>query len=121
MDRLDGLLKHIGHYSNDMSEDEKIKSVLNIVYMNLINTKVEIFDKMTSTPLDGIRNLFNSVFNGEGIPEDDESENLQKVRQKFINYLIKYEKKPTNNYNSCPDRFNNWFCCIRNFKARRIY
>ena len=94
MDRLDGLLKHIGHYSNDMSEDEKIKSVLNIVYMNLINTKVEIFDKMTSTPLDDLRNLFNTLSNGEGIPEDDESENLQKVRQKFINYLIKYEKKP---------------------------
>ena len=93
MDRLDGLLKHIGQYSDDMSEDEKIKSVLNIVYMNLINTKVEIFDKMTSTPLDGLRNLFNSVFNGEGIPEDDESENTTEPLPDGFDMNLKIYKK----------------------------
>ena len=62
--------------------------------MNLVNTKIEIFDKMTSTPMDSIKALFNSTFGGGILKKDEDEENLEKVREKFINYLIKYQENP---------------------------
>jgi len=94
MDRVDRLLDHIGEYNENMSEDEKIKMILKLLYMNLVNTKVEFFDKMTSTPFDSLRSLFNQTFGGGILGRDEDEENLEKVRQKFINYLTKYEKNP---------------------------
>ena len=94
MDRVDALLDHIGEYNENMSEDEKIEMILKLLYMNLVNTKVEFFDKMTSTPFDSLRSLFNQTFGGGILGVDEDEENLEKVRQKFINYLTKYEKNP---------------------------
>lgn len=94
MDRVDAVLKHIGSYDENMSEDEKVKLVLKLLYMNLVNTKIEIFDKMTSTPMDSIKALFNSAFGGGILKKDEDEENLEKVREKFINYLIKYQENP---------------------------
>lgn len=94
MDRVDALLDHIGEYNENMSEDEKIEMILKLLYMNLVNTKVEFFDKMTSTPFDSLRSLFNQTFGGGILGRDEDEENLEKVRQKFINYLTKYEKNP---------------------------
>jgi len=94
MDRVDRVLDHIGEYNENMSEDEKIEIILKLLYMNLVNTKVEFFDKMTSTPFDSIRSLFNQTFGGGILGRDEDEENLEKVRHKFINYLTKYEKNP---------------------------
>jgi hypothetical protein len=96
MDRVDALIKHIGQYNENLTEDEKIKITLKLVYVNLVNNNVELFDQMTSTPLDryGIRALFNNAFGGGLLPQDEEEKNLQKVRQKFINYLTKYDDDP---------------------------
>jgi hypothetical protein len=49
---------------------------------------------MTSTPFDAIKSLFNQTFGGGMLGVDEDEENLNKVRQKFINYLTKYEKNP---------------------------
>ena len=95
IDRVDSLLKHINHYDENMSEDEKIKTVLKLVYVNLVNNKVELFDQMTSSPMDSIKSLLNKAFGGLGMHQmTDEEKNLEKVREKFINYLTKYDNDP---------------------------
>jgi hypothetical protein len=95
IDRVDSLLKHINHYDENMSEDEKIKTVLKLVYVNLVNNKVELFDQMTSSPMDNIKSLLNKAFGGLGMHQmTDEEKNLEKVREKFINYLTKYDNDP---------------------------
>lgn len=94
IDRVDALIDHIGQNYKDMSEDEKIKLVLELVYINLVNNKIELFDKATSSPIDSLRALFNNTFGGGILPKDEEEENLEKVRQKFIKYLTKYEENP---------------------------
>jgi hypothetical protein len=45
MDRINGLLNHIGQLDENMSEDEKIYIVLILVYVNLVNNKIELFVK----------------------------------------------------------------------------
>lgn len=94
IDRVDALLKHIGQYDESMSEDEKIKIVLKLVYVNLVNNKIELFDQMTSSPLDSLRSLFTNAFGSGILPKDEEEKNLDNVRRKYINYLTKYEKNP---------------------------
>jgi hypothetical protein len=94
MDRVDGLLKHMGHFNENMSEDEKINLFLKLVYVNLVNNKIELFDQMTSSPLDSLRSLFNSTFGSGILPKDEEEKNLDLVRKKYINYLIRYENNP---------------------------
>ena len=94
MDRVDGLLKHIGHFNENMDEDEKINLFLKLVYVNLVNNKIELFDQMTSSPLDSLRSLFSNAFGSGILPKDEEEKNLENVRRKYINYLTKYEKNP---------------------------
>jgi hypothetical protein len=94
MDRVDGLLKHIGHFNENMDEDEKINLFLKLVYVNLVNNKIELFDQMTSSPLDSLRSLFSNAFGSGILPKDEEEKNLENVRRKYINYLIKYEENP---------------------------
>jgi len=94
MDRVDALLDHLGQYDENMSENRKIEIVLHLLYLNLVNNTIEYFDKMTSTPFDAIKSLFNQTFGGGMLGVDEDEENLNKVRQKFINYLTKYEKNP---------------------------
>ena len=94
IDRVDALFKHIGQYDESMSEDEKIKIVLKLVYVNLVNNKIELFDQMTSSPLDSLKSLFNSTFGSGILSKDEEEKNLDNVRRKYINYLTKYEKNP---------------------------
>jgi hypothetical protein len=95
MDRVDALIKHIGQYNENLTEDEKIKITLKLVYVNLVNNKVELFDQMTSSPMDSIKSLLNKAFGGLGMHQmTDEEKNLEKVREKFINYLTKYDNDP---------------------------
>jgi len=95
IDRVDALLKHIGQYNENLTEDEKINITLKLVYVNLVNNKVELFDQMTSSPMDSIKSLLNKAFGGLGIHQmTDEEKNLEKVREKFINYLTKYDNDP---------------------------
>jgi hypothetical protein len=94
MDRVDSLLDHIGQYDENMPENRKIEKVLHLLYVNLVNNTIEYFDKMTSTPFDALKSLFNQTFGGGMLGVDEDEENLNKVRQKFINYLTKYEKNP---------------------------
>tara|TARA_R110000868_G_scaffold211073_5_gene461174 strand:+ start:3071 stop:4309 length:1239 start_codon:yes stop_codon:yes gene_type:complete len=103
MDRVDGLLNHAGQNISDMDEEEKIKKVLTLVYINIVNGKVDIFDDMTSNDVD----LFSSMSRLMGIPflgkSNDEKD---KVRRKFINHVAKYEDNPIKFFVDECERFN---------------
>ena len=43
MDRVDELLYHIGENPEDFTEDEKIKRVLEIVYISIVNTRMKFY------------------------------------------------------------------------------
>jgi hypothetical protein len=96
-DRLDALIEHIGDDPSDMTIDEKIKIVLEVSYIDLVNNRMQMFMTMTEHGMDDVIKFGTQLGilppelegNLEGIQKTDE------IRQKFLKYVMKYEKNPT--------------------------
>ena len=107
MNRVDALLEHIGADSENMSENEKIDEVLNLVYVNLVNIRMGLFNDMISDKADELRNFLKQI-SGD-IPsfmEDDDKEKMDNLRNKFLNYLIKFQNNPTEFFEAECEKFN---------------
>ena len=100
MDRIDGLLEHGGIDINSMDEKTKINYVLRLVYINLVNTKVDVFDKYFYTTSEQLSNMLGGLF-GSNVNKDKD-----KVRNKFINHVIKYENREMDYFKDECERFN---------------
>ena len=101
IDRVKNLLDYINMDYEDMSEDEMITKVLELVYVNLVNTKLEVFDRMTTNRRDDFLMQLAQVF---GMPP--ELENKMKVRKKFFNYVIKYRDREIEFFVDECEKFN---------------
>ena len=107
MDRVDALLEHIGADPENMSENEKIDEVLNLVYVNLVNLRMGIFNDMISDKADEIRNFLKLMSkNVPSFMEDDDKEKMDNLRSKFLNYLIKFQNDPTEFFVAECEKFN---------------
>ena len=107
MDRVDALLEHIGADPENMSENEKIDEVLNLVYVNLVNLRMGIFNDMISNKADEIRNFLKLMSkNVPSFMEDDDKEKMDNLRSKFLNYLIKFQNDPTEFFVDECEKFN---------------
>lgn len=108
MDSVDGLISHAGGDPDSMDDDEKIKSVLELVYINLVNAKVDTFDNFfyshseKMAQMFGGGGLFSSIF-GQIKPPNEEKE---KVRKKFINHVSKYKNREMDFFKDECERFN---------------
>ena len=100
MDEVDGLLDHVNFNTDNVNDSGKIKKVLEIVYTSLANEKINIFDKYTMGPLDG---LLGSIFGGSPNEKGNTKEN---VRRKFVNHVIKYEGREIQFFKDECERFN---------------
>ena len=103
MNRIDALLKHAGVPYEDMDEEEKIKTTMNLVYVNLINSKRDIFDRMTQD-VNGISNQFMRMMGL--MVKDEDNEGLEKVRHKFLSHLARYVNKEEQFFVDECERFN---------------
>jgi len=96
-DRLDALIAHIDEDPSDMTIDQKINRVLEVTYIDLVNNRMEMFVRMTEHRMDDMIKFAGQL--GMLPPNlDDEIIKLEKtdeVRQKFLSYVMKYEKNPT--------------------------
>jgi hypothetical protein len=107
MNRVDALLEHIGADPENMSENEKIDEVLNLVYVNLVNLRMGIFNDMISDKADDIRNFLKLMSkNAPSFLEDDNKEKMENLRNKFLNYLIKFQNNPTEFFEDECEKFN---------------
>jgi hypothetical protein len=109
MDRIDVLLEHVGAPYEDMSEEEKIKEIMGLVYINLISIKRDVFDKMTEDTNGMVVALKRMLgFGGMTSPEEDEDEEkrFQKVRHKYLSHLAKYQNKEDQFFVDECERFN---------------
>lgn len=103
MNRIDALLEHAGVPYEDMDEEEKIKTIMNLVYVNLINTKRDIFDRMTQD-VDSMSNVFMRMMGF--MVKDEDNEGLEKVRHKFLSHLARYINKEEQFFVDECERFN---------------
>ena len=107
MNRVDALLEHIGADPENMSENEKIDEVLHLVYVNLVNLRMGIFNDMISDKSDEIRNFLKQISgNIPSFMEDEDKEKMDNLRNKFLNYLIKFQNDPTGFFEAECEKFN---------------
>jgi hypothetical protein len=96
-DRLDALLNHIGEDPSDMTIDQKIDRVLEVAYIDLVNNRMEMFVRMTEHHMDDMIKFGSQL---GLLPKHLEKgvkqlEKTDEIRQKFLSYVMKYEKNPT--------------------------
>jgi hypothetical protein len=103
MDRVDNLLKYAGIDYENMSEKEKVKRVLKLVYMNLANGKLDIFELMISTEQEDNLKIVNQLF---GMPLPNFIKQKNKVRDKFFNFVTKYKNNEIQFFVDECERFN---------------
>ena len=107
MDRVDALLEHVNVDGlEDMSEDDKIKKVLQVIYGTLTNTRLDIFQDMTSIRQDDFMSMFKDLFGQDLRKNDPEQKRLEQVRNKFFNYAAKYKENPVKFFEDEFENFN---------------
>lgn len=107
-ERLNKLLEHVGEDPSNMTIDEKIKRVLEVVHIDLVNNKMDLFVEMTTHSSDNFLRMALDIGllppkaekNIEGIKKTNE------IRQKFFNYVIKYQENPTKFFENEFKNFN---------------
>ena len=106
MDYVDGLIEHAGGDPNQMSESEKIKSVLELVYINLVNSKLEIFDDYIYDMREKAAQLFGQIGMKLGLFGSPANEEKEKVKQKYMNHVMKYQNRELDFFKDECERFN---------------
>jgi hypothetical protein len=106
MDSVDNLLQYAGIKTGRLSKDNKIKKVLELVYINLANLKMELFEKYILTWEEKNFNTFSgsifSLFGGGKEPSEDK----KKLLNKYRNHLKKYENREMDFFKDECERFN---------------
>jgi hypothetical protein len=107
-DRLDALLEHIGEDPSDMSIDEKINKVLELVYIDLVNNRMDLFMQMTQGPMDDFL-TFGAQLGMIPPGSEEKMKQLQKtneIRRKFLSRTMRYEKNPIKFFEDEFEEFN---------------
>lgn len=106
IDYVDGLIEHAGWDPSQMSEAEKIKSVLELVYINLVNSKLEIFDDYIYDMHEKAAQLFGQLGMKLGLFASPANEEKEKVKQKYMNHVMKYQNRELDFFKDECERFN---------------
>lgn len=105
MGRCDELLKFVGLKPKTMSIEKKIEEVLRIVYVNIVNAKMEAFDNYFFDHYDMMVQQMGPLVKMfmEQAPNQEEKE---KIRDKYIRYVIKYEGREIDFFKDECEKFN---------------
>jgi hypothetical protein len=104
MDRVDGLLEHAGEETEDKSEDEKIRMVLELVYINLSNAKMANFERYILTRNEMMFSQLGPFAQLMGAKQP--SENKVKLLNKYKNHVTKYANREMDFFKDECERFN---------------
>jgi hypothetical protein len=104
MDRVDGLLEHAGEETEDKSEDEKIRMVLELVYINLSNAKMANFERYILTRNEMMFSQLGPFAQLMGAKQP--SENKLKLLKKYQNHVTKYANREIDFFKDECERFN---------------
>jgi hypothetical protein len=91
-----------------MPIDEKINRVLEVVYIDLVNNRMDFFMQMTQGPMDDFL-TFGAQLGMIPPGFEEKMKQLQKtneIRQKFLSRTMRYEKNPTKFFEDEFEEFN---------------
>ena len=103
MDRIDRLLTHVNLDPKNMSDNEKISKILELVYVNIVNAKINIFDDQFYNAKDRLDQLFSN-FIGTSSPFIDKEK--EKIRDKYISRTVRYQNDPVQFFKDECENFN---------------
>ena len=106
MDYVDSLIEHAGGDPNQMSESEKIRSLLELVYINLVNSKLKLFDDYTYDLPSRAEKLFDLFGINLGLFGSPANEDKEKIKLKYMNHVMKYQNKELDFFKDECERFN---------------
>lgn len=99
--KVENVLDYIGIDYEEMSEEEMISKVLELFYINLVNAKLEFFDKMITNKSD---KMFSELAQLLGIQSGNQKK--QEVKRKFFNHVIKYKNREIEFFVDECEKFN---------------
>lgn len=103
MDRVDFILNKVNEDPESMTDKEKVERILDLIYVNLVNSKMEKFDEYVDGPdSDPLFKLFSQMF-GDRLPG---FEDVSDVREKFVKYILRYKNKPVRYFQDEIKKFN---------------
>jgi hypothetical protein len=101
LDKINRLLNHIGLDHEKMSDNEKISKVLELVYINIVNAKVNIFDDHFYNAKDKLDQLFSQIMGSSVVNKEKE-----KIRNKYLSRIIRYQNDPVKFFRDECNNFN---------------
>jgi hypothetical protein len=104
MDRVFALLEYAGENPKENSPEENIKMVLELVYINLSNLKLEFFESFILSQEEKIFSKMGPIsqFFGGRAPSEDKS----KLLKKYQNHVTKYADREMDFFKDECERFN---------------
>jgi hypothetical protein len=102
MPKVDEIIRMFGDDPNVMDTTDKVREILNLVQINLINQKIDTFNEFVGSPTTNIMNMFRMF--GGNVPK--EYEEVEKVKENFYNYVTKFEGRPLDFFKQEFNRFN---------------
>ena len=108
MNRVDALLEHVDEDPSEMTDAEKITRVLEIVYISIVNTRMEIFMDMTSKGTDNLIEFGQAIGMLPDFLKNEVGglERVNDVRQKFLSFTKRFEKDPIRFFKEECKKFN---------------
>lgn len=101
---IDKFLDHINYEGiEDLTLDQKINVVLRLVYVNLVNTKLEAFEGMTNLPETEMEGFL--IFLGMPATPKKRSKEFERFKEKFFYQVIKYENREIDFFKDECDEF----------------
>jgi hypothetical protein len=96
MKRVDVLLDHVDEDPTDMTDEEKVNRVLELVYINISNIRIDTFMEMVRNKEDAVKNFLQQLMGGLPaiLQQDDDEEKMNKLKRRFISFVSKYENDP---------------------------
>jgi hypothetical protein len=104
MERVDALLEHAGEDIDGVSDDEKIRMVLELVYINLSNAKMEAFERFVLTRQEHMFSRLGPFAQLMGAKPP--SENKVTLLKKYHNHVTKYANREIEFFKDECERFN---------------
>ena len=102
LDTVDRIFEAIGVDTENMSDKDKVKKMLELIYVNIANKKIEIFDDYVDRGQDSFLSFIRQL---GGIVDEDDIK-VEQIKKNFRNFVAKYENNPLGFFKAEIDKFH---------------
>ncbi len=102
LDTVNGIFDAIGVDTESMSDKDKVKKILELIYVNIANKKIDTFDNYVDRGQDSFLTFIKQL----GGIVDEEEVKVRQIKQNFRNFVAKYENNPLGFFKAEIDKFH---------------